>query len=806
MEEDGESVLFSAEFPAGPEVGDRSLSLCCVVFMTVNTSSQFEPIKQAAHVPMQHMALWRKSYERVCGPATVHCNPAMSVMPSVRPPPGAPPAKLPANCVVGHPPVRSQDASASASAPMHPAPCGVSACKPQGLPSPGPRVLKSPPSLAADGVISAPTTPVRPNTAAAKAVAKVPLKVVQYRSPQFRPKLVPPPRKAPTGGDDSRRNNRGAPVRGRATLKEKVAVVLVYQDLMVETGNKATYQDVVDLFFDRYPLNTVKKWLSASSRSSLLQANIRGKGGRTQQRLTHPKPVMYPLAESATYDLYKDKRVRGRKVSKLWLQKTFKLEITKHYGADAKEDLKGNRGWLRKFLKRNKISKRRKTNCKSHTIAQRLPEIKSWHKGLKALIQDAGDRRVDTAVPVHAIEGRFLFKDRANFDEVPLAFVIEKGSTYADKGSKTVHIVQAGGASANKRMATLVVFCFGDGTLARTTVLFRGQGLRLRQTERDAWDKRVEVIFQKKAWMDDATALVYADKVLLPAFADRGFTDGQKNTEALMLMDNLHSHKTDAFTGTLKKRGVLSWFHSPNCTDVQQPVDAGLGRHIKVLYEQAQDLWLENEENIAKWERDDFSEWERRVLITQWVGDAHDKLAALPATITKCFLRTGCLMTADDSNDLKITVEGVPDYDFRSASDSLPAVVDDMGDSSSGTDDTDSSDLGSDDLGELSDEDDLDSVIPDGLEVASCPPSADITATLIGRKIVFRWNALGWAVGTVMHFHEPTKGGHKNLNFHVFYDVDGQGEDHHLSTSNYSGAADAPHGSWALLRQHEVKS
>jgi hypothetical protein len=248
----------------------------------------------------------------------------------------------------------------------------------------------------------------------------------------------------------------------------------------------------------------------------------------------------------------------------------------------------GKRAWLRKFLKRCKISKRRKTNCKSSTISERLPEVKSWHQGLKALVQDVDDRRPDPTVPVHPVEGRFLFKHRANFDEVPLAFVIERGTTYADKGSKTVQIVQAGSASANKRLATLVIFCFGDGSLARTAVLFRGMGLRLRQAERDAWDKRVEVIFQKKAWMDDATALVYTDKVLLPEFAERGFTDGQKDTEALMLMDNLHSHKTDALTGTLKRHGILSWFHSPNCTDIQQPVDAGLGRHMKVLYEQAQ--------------------------------------------------------------------------------------------------------------------------------------------------------------------------------------------------------------------------
>jgi hypothetical protein len=727
------------------------------------------------------MALWKKSYERVVAPASVRCNPAMSVLPSARKPPGAPPAKLPANAVAVRPP--------------------------EGLPSPVPhrRVTLWSPQLVAECPPSPPRTPLRPNSLAAKAAAVAPIKIERSRSsydaPKSRhsPKLVAPAHKTPTGVDDARRNNRGTVVRHRATQKQKVAVVERYHELMASNFNRATYQDVVDSFDQRYPLSTVKKWLAPASRGKLLQSVIAGKLGNKRQLPRKRDHGVYPLAEASLYAMYQEKRALGRKVTALWLQTIFRAEVSKHYGVSAREDVLGKRAWMRTFLIRHRISRRRKTNCKAHTIDQRLPEIKSWHKGLKALIQDVDDRRVDPAVPVHPVEGRFLFKNRANFDEVPLAFVIEKGTTYADKGSKTVHIVQPGAASANKRLATLVIFAFGDGSLARTAVLFRGQGLRLRQTERDAWDKRVEVIFQKKAWMDDATALVYADKVLLPEFADRGFTDGQKTTEALMLMDNLHSHKADGLTGALKQRGVLSWFHSPNCTDVQQPVDAGLGRHMKVLYEQAQDLWLENADNIAKWERDDFSEWERRVLITQWVGDAHEKLAALPATITKCFLRTGCLMSADDSHDLNITVEGVIDYDFRSApaAPAADAGGDDFEDVDA--DHTDSAETGSDDFDDMSDEDDLESVIPIGLEMLSCPPSTAITAALIGRKIVFRWNALGWAVGTVMTFHAPAKGGPKNLNFHVFYAVDGQGEDHHLSTVNYSGAANAPHGSWALL-------
>jgi hypothetical protein len=157
-------------------------------------------------------------------------------------------------------------------------------------------------------------------------------------------------------------------------------------------------------------------------------------------------------------------------------------------------------------------------------------------------------------------------------------------------------------------------------------------------------------------------------------------------------------------------------------------------------------------------------------------------------------------MTADGSNDKNIVVEGVKGYDFCSPCEPILAA-NAVGGEDPGTDTSDSEPSSSEGLDAMSDEDDLDSIIPIGLELMACPPSADITAALIGRKIVFRWNALGWAVGTVTHFHALAKGGAKNLNFYVYYAVDGEGEDHHLSTVNYNGSADAPHGSWALLSQ-----
>jgi hypothetical protein len=89
-------------------------------------------------------------------------------------------------------------------------------------------------------------------------------------------------------------------------------------------------------------------------------------------------------------------------------------------------------------------------------------------------------------------------------------------------------------------------------------------------------------------------------------------------------------------------------------------VDAGgLGAITKSAYSTAQDKWLDNDANLEKWENNSLTASERRVLVTHWVAEAMEKLRA-KQLISKGFLRTGCLMTADSSNDKCIKVEGQP--------------------------------------------------------------------------------------------------------------------------------------------------
>ena len=46
---------------------------------------------------------------------------------------------------------------------------------------------------------------------------------------------------------------------------------------------------------------------------------------------------------------------------------------------------------------------------------------------------------------------------------------------------------------------------FADGVArVRPLVIFRGKGLRITCKEQEAWDRRVQVAFQPKAWCDES--------------------------------------------------------------------------------------------------------------------------------------------------------------------------------------------------------------------------------------------------------------------------------------------------------------
>ena len=271
---------------------------------------------------------------------------------------------------------------------------------------------------------------------------------------------------------------------------------------------------------------------------------------------------------------------------------------------------------------------------------------------------------------------------RLNVDQVPLPFVNNMDSTYEVKGAKRVTINQ-GGPSLSKRQATGQL-CFRPAIppIAGCTsaearaaykkhlqeqpapcILFRGMG-QVTALEQAAYPKGLVVLWQESAWVDRPLAMEWAEDVIKPFIKAElragvaGATD-----RYLLFQDNLDSQKQPEYIEFLKKWAVDDHKVPPNETDQVQPIDRGLGRQVKVYMGQQMDAWMEDDENMEKWETTEkgkgLTASDRRILLGTWFYQA-TKRALEGDAKRKYFEHAGALMTADGTDDDLIKLEGTP--------------------------------------------------------------------------------------------------------------------------------------------------
>ena len=60
------------------------------------------------------------------------------------------------------------------------------------------------------------------------------------------------------------------------------------------------------------------------------------------------------------------------------------------------------------------------------------------------------------------------------------------------------------------------------------------------------------------------------------------------------------------------------------------------------------EVWLQDKDNLEKWESGKISEMEKRILITHWAAAAWERVFTSQHP-RKYFERTGCLLTIDGS-------------------------------------------------------------------------------------------------------------------------------------------------------------
>ncbi|CAB1100758.1 unnamed protein product [Ectocarpus sp. CCAP 1310/34] len=315
---------------------------------------------------------------------------------------------------------------------------------------------------------------------------------------------------------------------------------------------------------------------------------------------------------------------RKLKISTLWLTITFRKLVREMYPGDQRAAaFRASFRWARKWAKRHNLSKRRRTNLKNKSVKERRPKAQRFHRLFRKLLQEPVRYRAPDESDVSAITtvaeresrvpkyGQFQLWERWNVYQVPLAFVNGLLDTWEERGAKRVAISQPFPGLETRQCTMQVIFGPGEETL-RISVIFRGTGKRISPVQKAAYHKDVDVSYREGLM--------------------RGRGELPK-VRSVLIMDNLHAQTMDEFKEYLAKEcNTLAWYGPSECTDEVQPVDAGAGRFIKVEAGRQMDMWLEQSDNLERWES-----------------------AALTASDRRC----GMAMTVDGSGDDRITLEGL---------------------------------------------------------------------------------------------------------------------------------------------------
>ena len=124
------------------------------------------------------------------------------------------------------------------------------------------------------------------------------------------------------------------------------------------------------------------------------------------------------------------------------------------------------------------------------------------------------------------------------------------------------------------------------------------------------------IYWQKCAWADTQVSVDWVENTLAPAAKYLG--------EFILFCDNLTAQTSEQFLSEVKALDEIVCFGVKDATDIWQPIDHGCG-----ALSQIQDEWLESDENIDLWlgnSEKNLIVSDRRILITHWLGEAHERL------------------------------------------------------------------------------------------------------------------------------------------------------------------------------------
>ena len=450
---------------------------------------------------------------------------------------------------------------------------------------------------------------------------------------------------------DGRSKNRGAEHRRSLPIKKKLQIIDRVKELHIM--GKGAHGQVGREFGVARSLVTKYIKMEPFFRSQLTTA--KGKRKRVvpqSHRLRGPiREGRHPGCERMLYDKMKALRCTGRMVTGEWLKAEMSRLVATH-SLDA--GWRSSSKWLARFVQRYKITYRRRTNANAPTV-NRLPKLRRFHYRLLC--------RLAMPHPQQDAHSRWRMSNRYNVDQVPCVFGSQSNKTWHLEEDGDRVTISAGATPDAKREATLQIcvrFVQPGELQVRGAIVFRGQGLRISAEEKMGWSPKIDVYFQPKAWMDTALCLKWITRTFAPLV-----TSVNAGEESVLFMDNLSSQKAPSVKEALwEEARTKPHFLPAGQSDTVQVVDQGIGKMVKSFMGKCHTQWLQGEGVLEKWCRGEVTTSQRRVLLTQWFGDALDHVHN-KFNIVKSAVQTGLGLYGDGTNRHEIKLQGVTGaYEF----------------------------------------------------------------------------------------------------------------------------------------------
>ena len=247
----------------------------------------------------------------------------------------------------------------------------------------------------------------------------------------------------------------------------------------------------------------------------------------------------------------------------------------------------------------------------------------NWHRDIRYNVLPYCDGHVGSFHPYY---GRFPPECQYNMDQIPMPFVVDQHNTFTLADDEHVQVRGTGAEGLSKCQYTAHVFINADLTTEDShgyvDMVCRGKGTRISRLEKESYDQKINVRWQPKAWVDwvDCPVMIEIAKDFVKFKREKHDDD-----HVLLFCDNLDAHCFDEVLQIFSSANILVWFCVPACTDLIQPIDAGIGRSIEIYVGHALDKWLSVDTNLELWEGS-LCARDSRVLMTNFLAEAMDKI------------------------------------------------------------------------------------------------------------------------------------------------------------------------------------